>query len=139
MINVKISVIMPVYNAEEYILESVTSLLKQTYKNFEIIIIDDGSTDHTREVLKTIQDERVKYIYQENSDQLNALLNATDYITGEIVCLFHADDILASNYSFERNIDFLKKNSDLEGLYCDLIQIDENSNVKGIYLKTPSK
>ena len=70
-INNKISVILPVYNSEEYVSESITSILNQTYKNFELIIIDDGSTDNSKEICKNFikKDNRIKYIFQENNER----------------------------------------------------------------------
>ena len=61
---VKISIIVPTYNGEQYILKCINSLLDQTLKEIEIIVIDDGSTDNTKNLVLSIKDPRVKYYYQ---------------------------------------------------------------------------
>ncbi len=66
MSNLFFSIIIPTYNRATFITKSINSFLKQKYKNFEIIVIDDGSTDQTRELLKQINDERIKYYFQRN-------------------------------------------------------------------------
>ena len=62
----KVSIIIPTYNRAHYIGESVDSILAQTFKDYEIIVVDDGSTDNTREVLKKYGD-KVQYVYQNNA------------------------------------------------------------------------
>ena len=64
MSNLLFSIIIPTYNRATFVTKSINSFLKQKYKNFEIIIIDDGSTDETRELLKQFNDERIKYYFQ---------------------------------------------------------------------------
>jgi glycosyltransferase involved in cell wall biosynthesis len=62
----KVSVIIPAYNQGKYICEAVESVLRQTYTDFELVVVDDGSTDNTREVIKQYLDTRLIYVYQEN-------------------------------------------------------------------------
>lgn len=57
-----ISILLPVYNAEQYIVDAIDSVLKQTYKDFELIIINDGSTDHSEKIILSYHDQRIKYI-----------------------------------------------------------------------------
>lgn len=134
----KVSIIMPTYNDGNYISETFDSIFNQSYKNWELIVVNDGSTDNTEETVKSLKDERVKYIYQENADQLNALLNASQYITGDLVYLLHSDDLFNSNEVIEKVVELFKKNKEIDGVYSDLTIIDENSNVKGI-MKTNYK
>ena len=70
----KISIVTAVYNAENYIEQSVGSILGQTFKNFEFIIVDDGSTDNTLKKLQQINDPRLRIIQQNNQGQTNALI-----------------------------------------------------------------
>lgn len=89
-----ISVIIPTYNRIEYLKQTLDSVLEQTYQNIEVIIIDDGSTDNTREVILSNKDRRIKYIWQENSGlpalARNKGLNAA---RGEYVAFLDSDDL----------------------------------------------
>lgn len=114
----KISVLMPAYNDALCIKESIDSLLRQSYTNWELIVINDGSTDNTEDVILSVNDDRIKYIYQENADQLNALMKGSEYVTGDLVCMLHSDDNLPSDV-FEYSISEFKK-SNVDGLYGDM-------------------
>ena len=97
----KISVIMPTYNDCKSIEETLDSLKNQTYKNWELVIVDDGSIDDTKKVINRYIEnnnlnKKIKYIYQENGDQLNAILNGMNYLSGDYIYLLHSDDLLAS-------------------------------------------
>ena len=132
----KISVLMPTYNDRDSICETFDSLIKQTYKNWELIIVDDGSTDDTENVvknykLKNDKNNQIRYIKQTNKDQLNALKNGCQYITGDYVWILHSDDLLANEFVFEKAINYLKENPNLDGIIADLIVIDEKSNITG--------
>ncbi|MGY0700883.1 glycosyltransferase family 2 protein [Bacillus subtilis] len=91
---VKVSVIIPVYNGEKYLRECLDSVLGQTLKNIEVLIVDDGSTDSTRNILKCYEavDERVKPIYQANQGPATARNNALKQARGEFVAFIDADD-----------------------------------------------
>jgi glycosyltransferase involved in cell wall biosynthesis len=92
----KISIIMPAFNSERYIRASIESILNQSYQNIELIIIDDGSTDGTVEVIKSFSDIRIIYIYQTNKGvkRLAETLNVGLAIaTGELVTMFPSDDL----------------------------------------------
>ncbi|MGG1419041.1 glycosyltransferase family 2 protein [Bacillus subtilis] len=91
---VKVSVVIPVYNGEKYLRECLDSVLGQTLKNIEVLIVDDGSTDSTRNILKCYEavDERVKPIYQANQGPATARNNALKQARGEYVAFIDADD-----------------------------------------------
>lgn len=95
MSNPLVSVIMPAYNAEKYITDSINSVIAQTYKEWELIVVDDGSTDNTAAVVKKIseQDRRVKYVYQQNGRQGKARNNGIRNSTGEYIAFLDADDL----------------------------------------------
>jgi len=90
------SVIMPSYNYEQFIEEAISSVLNQSYPNWELIICDDGSTDDSREIIRRFagEEERVSLIEQANSGVSTALNTAYAACNGEIVCILDADDVL---------------------------------------------
>lgn len=91
----KISVIIPAYNCGRYLDESITSVLAQTWTNFEIIVVDDGSTDNTSEVLDTYKaDARIKSVYQKNMGVGEARNRGMRLSEGEYICFLDADDVL---------------------------------------------
>ncbi len=90
----KISVIIPTYNTEQYIKECIESILNQTYQNFEIIVINDGSTDNTLEILNGINDERIRVITIENSGQGVARNLALKEATGDYIAFIDSDDFI---------------------------------------------
>ena len=99
---IKFSLIMPTYNDAISIVETLDSIISQTYKNWELIIIDDGSKDNTKELIKKYTEKydienRINYYYQENADQLNAILNACDKIKGNYIYVIHSDDLFAND------------------------------------------
>lgn len=91
----KISVIIPAYNAEKYISKTIESVLQQTYDNFEIIIVNDGSQDNTGAIIKEYQekDNRIKYIEQENQGETIARNVGMEHATGEYISFLDADDL----------------------------------------------
>ncbi|MCF7981086.1 MAG: glycosyltransferase [Pseudomonadales bacterium] len=88
-----VSVVVPVYNAGEYLLPSIKSVLAQSYKNLEILIVDDGSTDGCIDNLTRIKDSRVCIFTQENSGKSAAMNFALSKLTGKYYCIQDADDL----------------------------------------------
>ncbi len=96
----KFSIIIPVFNAEEYIYESVSSVFAQTYKDFEIILVDDGSTDKSAEICDSLANEfsgAVKVIHQANKGQLLSRCAGADAAQGDYCVYLDADDLLYEN------------------------------------------
>ena len=91
---VKISVIVPVYNCEDYLEESIRSILNQSFNDIEIICVDDGSTDDSLNILKELskQDTRLKVYTQENQGASVARNNALEKASGDYIYFFDADD-----------------------------------------------
>jgi glycosyltransferase involved in cell wall biosynthesis len=107
---VKISVIMPVYNASKYLCEAIESILKQTFKDFEFIIIDDGSTDNSKDIIEYYKslDSRIKFFIQENSGISKTLNKGINMAKGKYIARMDADDIALPNrlsiqYNFMEN------------------------------------
>jgi len=92
------SVVIPVYNREELISETISSVLNQLYSNFELILIDDGSTDKSANVIKNFQDSRIKYCYIKNSERGAARNFGIQSSTGEFVVLLDSDDIMLEDH-----------------------------------------
>ena len=130
----KISVLTPSYNDAISIKKTLDSLLMQTYTDWESIIIDDGSTDDTRKIIEEYKKEKgledkIKYIYQENKDLLNAILNGLQYVNGDYIFTLHSDDLLPDKDFFSKCVEFMNKNQEYDAITGDLIIIDENDNV----------
>ena len=96
----KFSVLIPVYNTEKYLEECLQSVLNQTYKDYEIILVDDGSTDSSPQICDDYQNKypnTIKVIHQKNSGQLASRLNAITASTGDYFVFADADDLLIDN------------------------------------------
>jgi glycosyltransferase involved in cell wall biosynthesis len=105
----KISVLLPVYNAEKYIKQAIDSILNQTFSDFEFIIINDGSTDNSLAVIKSITDKRIIIINQENKGLIASLNYGIDISKGEYIARMDADDIAFPN-RFEEQVKLFTKN-----------------------------
>jgi len=90
----KFSIVIPVFNRESFISQTVYSVLKQTYSNFEILVVDDGSTDNTAAEVKKITDERIRYIYQKNGERGAARNLGIAEAKGSHVLFLDSDDYL---------------------------------------------
>ena len=108
-----ISVIIPTFNRENLIKDAINSVLEQTYQNFEILIIDDGSTDDTSDVVKSIGDTRIKYIYQENAGVSRARNNGIENAQGEYIAFLDSDDFWHPE-KLEKQATVLDQNSDAD-------------------------
>lgn len=110
-----VSIIMPAYNSELYISESIGSVIAQTYTNWELLVIDDGSTDNTGQIIKEFQqkDPRIKYFYQENARQAKARNLGIKNSNGELIAFLDSDDLwLPSKLELSIN-EFLKGQQDV--------------------------
>ena len=92
------SVIIPTFNRANILKNTIRSVLVQSYKEFEIIVVDDGSTDNTKEIVKKINDPRIKYIYQENSERSVARNNGIKNARGRWICFLDSDDAFKENH-----------------------------------------
>ncbi len=121
-----VSVVIPAYNAEKYIEKTVHSVLQQTYANFEIVIVDDCSTDQTYQIIKDLEkkDNRIKVFQNEKNAGVSITRNhAIAYSTGVYVVLLDADDIWVET-KLEKQIKLMQE-TDAEIAYCSYGFIDE--------------
>jgi glycosyltransferase involved in cell wall biosynthesis len=124
----ELSIVMPFYNTEKYIGDAVQSLLAQTYDNFELILVDDASTDGSAEVVKSLNDSRIKLLKNEiNRGIVFSRNQGMKAAVGRFIAPFDSDD-LARTDKFEKQIRFLKNNPDfgMVGSWARLIDEDGN-------------
>lgn len=129
----KISVIVPVYNVEDYLNECVDSLLKQDYSNLEIILVDDGSTDKCGIICDeyAIKDSRIKVKHKQNGGLSYARNAGIDIATGDYITFVDSDDVLSSDF-ISYLLDLLTE-ADADMACCQRTEIDENSKHKKGY------
>ena len=92
------SIILPTYNRGYILTETIEKVICQSYQNWELLVIDDGSKDNTKEVVESINDVRVRYIYQENQERSVARNNGIKHAEGEYICFLDSDDIILDNH-----------------------------------------
>ena len=125
-----ISIIIPAYNAEKYITETINSVLNQTYTDWELIIIDDGSTDNTAKIIKQFceKDDRIKYYYQENGGVSSARNLGIEKAEGNIIAFLDADDIWLENNLSEKN-KVLSENEDVNWVFSQIIHFSQEKEI----------
>jgi len=136
--NPKISILTTVYNEEKYISETIKSVLEQTFKDFEYIIIDDGSIDKTKEIIESFKDKRIKYYYVgENKGYYNihnAINFGLDKCKGKYIARVDADDVCYLN-RLEIQYNYLEKYKKIFLIGGSAIVINDN----GLYAKEIKK
>jgi len=120
-----ISVIMPVYNANLYLTESINSILNQTYDNFEFIILNDGSQDNSKDIILSFNDKRIKYFEHDNIGIQKTLNRGLFESKGSFIARMDADDISFPE-RFEKQIHHLKYNNSIIAVGTNAIYIDKN-------------
>jgi glycosyltransferase involved in cell wall biosynthesis len=91
----EVSIIMAAYNGEQYLAQAIDSVLAQTFGDWELLVIDDGSTDHTAEIVKefSTRDQRIRYVYQPNAGQANARNTGIEMARGNLIAFLDQDDL----------------------------------------------
>ena len=128
----KISVVIPVYNQEKYLAETIESILAQTFRNFELILVDDGSKDKSAEIIQqyTQKDSRIMSILQANSGKPNALNAAASVAKGEYLAFMDHDDLMLPN-RLESQLAFLEENPKIDACSCHCYYIDDDGRTMG--------
>lgn len=126
VLNPLVSVILPVYNAEPFLKESLDSIVHQTYVNIEIIIVNDGSTDRSKDIISSYDDKRIIFIdHSENKGLIASLNEAIQKSTGEYIVRMDADDI-AFNTRIEKQLQFLIENKRIDIVGAHAIFFKDN-------------
>ncbi|HVM38991.1 MAG TPA: glycosyltransferase [Sphingomicrobium sp.] len=119
-----VSVVVPTYNRAEYIVETIESVLQQTYPNIEIIVIDDGSTDDTAEVIRPFA-PRIRYVWQDNAERGASRNHGLRLASGKYIAFLDSDDVWVAS-KVEAAVAFLEANPHVGLVYTDAVQIDSN-------------
>jgi glycosyltransferase involved in cell wall biosynthesis len=126
------SIIIPAYNRALILPKTIASILKQTFNNYEIIVVDDGSKDNTKEVISELKIENLKYIYQENAERSAARNNGMRNAQGQYICFLDSDDFYLENHLQLLYEEIVKNNFD-EALYfvnCNILQNNQITQPK---------
>ncbi len=123
--NPLVSIIMPAYNAAGHIAFAIESALIQNYRNFELIIVDDGSTDNTKEIIAGFNDDKIKCFYKQNSGPAAARNLGLKKANGSFIVFLDADDMLTIDF-IAKPLQHFEKFPQADLVYCDDRLIDEN-------------
>lgn len=124
MISDLVTILMPAYNGATYLQKAIDSVLAQTHAHWELIIVDDGSTDDTAAIVARYDDKRIRYTYQANRGQAAALNRGLELAQGQFVTTLDTDDWFTPNSLFDR-VNFLNAHPEFavvygDGYYCDV-------------------
>ena len=130
----KFSIILPTYNRGYLISKAIESVISQSYKKFELIIIDDGSTDNTKYVVNDYikKHSNIRYFYQKNQERSIARNNGIGYAKGDWICFLDSDDIYHTNH-LEAFYCLIKKNTFKKGLYFSGLSYGKYSELSEEY------
>ena len=125
-----VSIIMPVFNGQEYISKSIESVLAQSYENWELIIVNDGSTDLTEEIVYNFQNltNKIKYFHKVNEGQVKATNFGILKSNGDYVAFLDSDDLWESD-KLIKQVNFITNSKNIVFLYSKYNSIDENGNL----------
>jgi Predicted glycosyltransferases len=126
-----VSVIIPSYNHEKFIKECIDSVLEQTYRNLELIIIDDGSKDGTADILKSYKDNRMKVVFQENAGAHNAINKGLGLAQGVYLTILNSDDVYMKD-RLEEIMAYMQENPEVSFISTYIQVIDANSKKLGV-------
>lgn len=122
---------MCVYNrGNQFIIDAIKSVLNQTYKNFEFIIVDDGSTDNTKNIIRSFDDKRIKLIENTHNGIAVSRQICLENCNGKYIAILDSDDMMYPN-RLEHQYAFMEANPDVDILSCSMDYIDNNGNITG--------
>jgi glycosyltransferase involved in cell wall biosynthesis len=125
----KVSVCIPVYNGSDYIAESIQSVLEQTYRDFELIVCDNCSSDNTPDIVKSFHDPRLTYVRNERNLGLSGNESrCLELANGEYICIFHHDDVMLPD-NLERKVKLLDEHPEVGFVHSNITVIDSKGEV----------
>lgn len=136
--NLSVSVITPAYNEERHIEETLLSVKEQKFENLEHIVINDGSTDRTGEILQQYTDEYdLTIVHQENNGQAAAVNRGFELVNGDIIVWLNADDVLLTNDAIRTVAKTFSQNPEVDFVYGNHAIIDDQTNIRGVHVPVP--
>lgn len=129
----KVSVILPTYNDLKYLDEAVSSALSQTFEDFELIVVDDGSTDGTSEYLETIKNKKLRVIRKENGGAFDAINHGIEHARGELLTWISSDNI-CPEYFLEALVAGIESSQEAKFAYASYYNIDQAGNTISVNL-----
>ncbi|MEQ9231113.1 MAG: glycosyltransferase family 2 protein, partial [Cyclobacteriaceae bacterium] len=127
----KVSIIIPVYNAELFLAETINSVLNQNFKDFELLLVNDGSTDGSGQICQSFEDDRITYLEIENGGVSNARNIGFKKSKGDYLAFLDADDVWLEN-RLGRTVELLDTDQELGLVHTNMQVIDEKSNKQDI-------
>ncbi len=119
-----VSIVMPAYNAADYIVRAIESVLIQNYRNFELIVVDDGSTDRTADIVRDFKNEQIKYFFKENGGVASARNFGLQKAGGTFIVMLDSDDMMTPDYIAGHLREF-ERYPEMDMVYCDDLLINE--------------
>jgi glycosyltransferase involved in cell wall biosynthesis len=126
-----VSVILPTYNRERFLPDAWASILAQTFTDWELVVVDDGSTDGTRELVSrwsAVTGRKVVYVYQQNRGAYGARNTGLDHASGDFVAFFDSDDLWLPHH-LAHSVDALLRNPDVDWLFAPCRCVDANGRI----------
>jgi len=122
--NPLVSVVMAAYNSADYIARAIESVLIQNYRNFELIVVDDGSTDGTADIVQGFKGEPIKYFFKENGGVASARNFGLQKACGSFIVMLDSDDMMTPDY-IARHLQGFEQHPEADMVYCDDCLIDD--------------
>ena len=125
----KVSIITITYNSESTLIDTIDSVLSQTYKDIEYIIVDGGSTDSTLSIVHSYKDKIAKFVSEKDNGLYDALNKGIAMASGDVVGIIHSDDFYTSHHTIE-NVVHAFKAEHADAVYADLFYVDKHDTNK---------
>lgn len=125
-----VSVVLPTYNRADYLKLAISSVLSQDFKDFELVVINDGSTDETENVVASFQDDRITYVRQKNQGEYPATNNGINLARGKYITWIHSDDMWPEG-TLSARVKGIESDPTVDFVHGDIKNIDEKGEVTG--------